>query len=140
MEASKGKQQHGFHFLLCDISKHLSMALLLRTLFGYDLDVFFLSLWMDVPGLVNLDVAMSSHDWRPYWMTLLQSLRSAGVEKWSHSFASLMWLTRRGISVRRMQMKVDGERVRGCDLLLLQTIDLVHLGLDGCCNITDQCS
>ena len=36
-------------------------------------------------------------------------------------------------------MAVDGRRVRGCDLLLLQTIELDHLGLDGCLNMTDQC-
>ena len=35
-------------------------------------------------------------------------------------------------------MAVDGRRVRGCDLLLLQTIELDHLGLDGCLNMTDQ--
>ena len=98
MEASKGKQQ-GCHFLLCYNTAHLSMAPLLGTLFGYDLEVFFLSLWMDVPSLVKLDIAMSSHDWRPYWITLLQSLRSAGIEEWGHSFASLMWLTKRGICV-----------------------------------------
>ena len=115
------------------------MAPSLLTLLGYDLQDFFLSLWLDVPSLVNLDVAVSSHDWRPYWMTLLHSMRSAGVDEWGHSYASLMWLTRRGICARRMQMKVDGLRVRGCDLLLLETIELVDLGLEGCLDITDEC-
>ena len=36
-------------------------------------------------------------------------------------------------------MKVDGLRVRGCDLLLLETIELVDLGLEGCLDITDEC-
>ena len=36
-------------------------------------------------------------------------------------------------------MKVDGLRVRGCDVLLLETIELVELGPEGCLNITDEC-
>ena len=36
-------------------------------------------------------------------------------------------------------MKVDAWRVRGCDLLLLETDEIVHLGLDGCRNLDDQC-
>ena len=115
------------------------MAPLLLTLLNFELQVFFLSMWLDVTSLANLDAALTSHDCRPYWMMLLHSLRSAGIDEWGHSFASLMWFTRRGICARSIQMKVDGWRVRGCDLLLLETIDLVHLGLDSCLNITDQC-
>ena len=36
-------------------------------------------------------------------------------------------------------MKIDGLRVRGCDILLVETRDLVHLGLGGCKNLMDQC-
>ena len=116
------------------------MAPSFLALLSYDLQVFFLSMWLDVPSLVNLDVALSCRNWRAQWMTLLHSVRSAGIDEWGHSYASLMWLTRRGICARRMQMKVDGWRVRGRDLILLLTIELVHLGLNGCCWImTDQC-
>ena len=86
-------------------------------------------------------------------MTLLHSLRSAEIDGWGHSSASLMWLIKRGICARKIQMLVDDGllssksekvaidrmRVHGRDLLLLQTIELVHLGLVGCRNITDQC-
>ena len=116
-----------------------SMAPLLLSLLSYDVQVFFVSMWLDVTSLANLDGALTSHDFRPYWMMLLHSLRSAGIDELGHSFATLMWVAKRGICARSIQMKVDGWRVRGCDLLLLETIDLVHLGLDGCLNITDQC-
>ena len=112
----KGKRQGDPPLLRCLIAP-LLMAPSLLTLLSYDLQVFFLSLWLDVPSLVNLDVAVSSHDWRPYWMTLLHSLRSAGIDELDHSLASLMWLARRGICARRMQMKVDGLRVRECDVM-----------------------
>ena len=39
-----------------------------------------------------------------------------------------------------MQMNsADAWQVRGCDLLLLETDDIVHLGLSNCNNLTDQC-
>ena len=113
--------------LLCNLAP-LSTAPFFLTFLSYDVQVFFLSLSLDAPSLVNLDEAVSKHEWRPYWITLLHSVRSAGIDEWCHSCASLTWLTRRGICARRMQMKVDGWRVRGCDLLLLQTIDIVDLG------------
>ena len=59
------------------------------------------------------------------------------MDDWYHSMASLMWLSRRGIRASRLQM--NDSRVRGCDILLLETSDLVFLGLKGCSNITDQC-
>ena len=52
--------------------------------------------------------------------------------------SSLMWLWRRRIRASRLQMKVDVSRVSGCDILLLETMDLVHLDLRGCCNVTDE--
>ena len=36
-------------------------------------------------------------------------------------------------------MKADAWRVLGYDLLLLETDEIVHLGLDGCHNLYDQC-
>ena len=35
-------------------------------------------------------------------------------------------------------MKGDGWRVPGCDLSLLKTINLLHLGLNDCSNVTDE--
>ena len=67
------------------------MAPLFLTLLSCDLQVFFLSMWLDVTSLANLDAALTRHDCRPYWM-LLNALRSAGIDEWGHSFASLMWL------------------------------------------------
>ena len=40
---------------------------------------------------------------------------------------------------KRVQMKIDGSRVHGCDILRVKTRDLVHLGLRGSGNIMDQC-
>ena len=40
---------------------------------------------------------------------------------------------------KRVQMKIGGSRVNGCDILRVDTRDLVHLGLRGSSNIMDQC-
>ena len=116
----------------------LTIPLFLSVL-SHDVLVLFLSLWVDMRSLANLDVAVSSNATRPYWMTLLHSLRGAMIDDWGHSISSLMWLTTRGIHATRVQMKVDPWRVRGCDLLLLETDHIIHLGLNWCCNLTDQC-
>jgi hypothetical protein len=36
-------------------------------------------------------------------------------------------------------MKMDTSRVLVCDILQVETSDLVALGLRKCCNTTDQC-
>ena len=38
-----------------------------------------------------------------------------------------------------MLIKIDACRVRGCDIMLLDTSDMVLLDLGGCKSITDQC-
>ena len=98
-----------------------------------------LSLWMDVRSLATFDVAVSSHELRPSWMTLLKSLRCPAIDKWGHGLSSLMWLSRRGIRVSQVLIKIDACRVRGCDIMLLDTSDMVLLDLGGCKSITDQC-
>ena len=116
------------------------MVLSFFILLSDDLQRFFLSLWLDVHSLVTLDVAVSSDTLRPCWMMLLQSLKSPAMDDWSHCMALLIWLSRRGIRPSRLQMKQVGSwRVRGCDILQLETSDLVYLELKGCCNIRDQC-
>ena len=62
------------------------------SLLGDDLQILFLSLWLDVRSLSTLDVAVSCHRLRPCWMTLLPCLRSPAVDDWGHSLSSLMWL------------------------------------------------
>ena len=109
---------------------------------SYDVHILFLSLWVDMRSLANLDIAVSSNASRPYWLMLLHSLRGGIIDKWGHSISSLMWLARRGIHGRRVEMQseyADTWRVRGCDFLLLETDGVVHFGLKGCCNLTDQC-
>ena len=129
-EQGKAKRSERLSFLPVHRCTSFGLAPLFLTLLSRDLQVFFLSMWLDVTSLANLDAALTSRDYRPYWMMLLHSLISACIDEWGHSFASLTWFARRGICARSIQMKVDGWRVRGCDLLLLETIDLVHLGLD----------
>ena len=51
------------------------------TLLGDDLQILFLSLWLDVRSLSTLDVALSCHRLRPCWMTLLQCLRSPAYDR-----------------------------------------------------------
>ena len=70
-----------------------------------------------------------NHELRPRWMLLLKRLRSPAVDGWGHSLSSLMWLSRRGISAPRVEMKIDTFRVHGCDILLLETSNVVALGL-----------
>jgi hypothetical protein len=41
-----------------------------------DLQILFLSLWLDVRSLSTLDIAISCRRLRPCWMTILQCLRS----------------------------------------------------------------
>ena len=36
-------------------------------------------------------------------------------------------------------MKINAWRVPGCDLSLLKTVNLFHLGLNGCKSVTDEC-
>ena len=114
------------------------MAHLLH-IFGDDLCVLLLTFWLDVQSLARLDVAMSCRTWRPHWETFLRSLRSAAIDDMHHSASSLMWLIQRRIVVTRIQMKVNAWRVPGCDLSLLDTSNLLHLGLDGCRSVTDEC-
>lgn len=109
------------------------------SLLSFDIHLLFLSLWLDVHSLATLDVAVSCNASRPYWMSLLHSLRAGVIDDWGHSISSLKWLARRGIHARSVQIKVDAWRLRTDDLLLLETDDIVHLGLNCCCNLTDQC-
>ena len=118
------------------------MIPLLFSVLSSDVYIQFLSQWLDMHSLGNLDIAVSSNASRPYWMMLLHSLRGRIIDDWCHSISSLMWLIKRGIhatSVQLHMVSADASRVRGCDLLLLETDDIVHRGLNGCCNLTDQC-
>ena len=104
-----------------------------------DLHILLLSHWLDIRSIVTLVIAVSSNTSIPYWKRLLRSLRAGAIDDVYHGASSLMWLIERGICVSRLQMKDDAWRVPGCYLSLLQTIDLVHLGLNGCTSVTDCC-
>ena len=105
-----------------------------------DLRALILSRWLDVRSIVTLDVAVSSKTCRPYWIAFLHSVRRCRcIDDMSHTAASLMWLSIRGICISRMEMKVDAWQVPGCDLSLLRTVDLLHVVLNGCSGVTDQC-
>ena len=117
----------------------LLMARLFHSLLSDDLQILVLSLWLDVRGLTTLDVAVSSQRLRPTWLTVLRCLRSDALDNWGHSLSSLTRLSKRGIRASRVQMRMDYSLVRGCDILLIDMSDIVHLGLEGCNNITDQC-
>ena len=104
-----------------------------------DLHALLLSQWLDIRSIVTLDIAVSSYTLRPYWMTLLRSLRADAIANMHHSASSLMWLIERGTCATRLQMKDDAWRVLGCDHTQLQTIDLVHLSFDGCIDVTNEC-
>ena len=58
------------------------------SLLSDDLQTLFLSFWLDVRSLSNLDVAISCHRLRPCWMTLLQCLRSPAVDDWGQSLVT----------------------------------------------------
>jgi hypothetical protein len=95
---------------------------------NYDVQILFLSEWVDMNSLANLDIAVSSGASRPYWMMLLHSIRSGIIDDWDHSISSLMWLSKRGIRATNVQMQVDypdAGRVRGCHILLLEPDDIV---------------
>ena len=115
------------------------MARLILHELSDDLHILLLSQWLDVRSLVTLDAAVSSNTSRPYWKTLLGSLRSSSIESMDHSASSLMWLMQRGICASRVQMKDNAWRVHGCDLSLLKTTGLLHLGLNNCGSVTDEC-
>jgi hypothetical protein len=114
------------------------MRLLLHVL-SDDLLTLLLSHWLDVRSLAMLDVAVSSKSSRPYWTTLLGSLRSTSIDEMDHSVLSLMWLIQRGICVSRVQMQATAWREPVCDLSLLNKSELVYLGLKGCSSVTDEC-
>ena len=115
----------------------LLMAQLFHSLCSDDHQILVLSLWLDVRSLTTLDVAVSSRRLRPSWLTVLRCLRSDAMDNWGHSLSSLMWLSKRGIRASRVRMNMDISRVRGCDILLVDTSDIVHLGLGYCTNMTD---
>ena len=69
----------------------------------------------------------------------LRCVISEAVDDWGHSLSSVMWLSRRGIRASRLERKIDTSRVRGCNILLVDTSDLVLIGLQDCIGITDQC-
>ena len=117
----------------------LTMTQLLLHELSDDLHRLLFCQWLDVRSLVTLDVAVSSSTSRPYWMRLLGSLRFPSIDNMHHSPSSLRWLIQRGICTSRIQMKVNAWKVPGCDLTLLKTNDLAHLGLKGCRNVTDEC-
>ena len=132
-------------YILCGISLLsllFHLPLMLRLLLGElseDLHTYLLCQWLDVRSLVTLDTAVSSGTSRPYWATLLRSLRCPSINNMDHSTSSLLWLIQRRICASRMQMKVNAWRVPGCDLSLLKTVDLLHLGLNSCSCVTDEC-
>ena len=107
------------------------MAQLFNSLLSDDLQILLLSLWLDVRSLTTSDVAVSSRRLRPSWLTVLRCLRSDAMDNWGHSLSSLMWLSKRGIRASRVRIKMDNSLVRGCDILLVDTSDIVHLGLRG---------
>ena len=113
--------------------------LLTACLLSDDLQILVLSLWLDVHSLTTLDVAISSRRLRPSWLTVLRCLRSDAMDNWGHSLSSLMWLSKRGIRPSRVLIKTNYSLVRGSDILLVDTGDIVYLGLKRCHNITDQC-
>ena len=112
---------------------------LFLTLLSHDILNQSLSLWLDLRSIATLDIAVSSETSRSHWMSLLHSLRASAIDDWGHSIPSLMWLTKRGINSSKINIMVDAWRVRGCDLITLQMNDLLHLGLNDCYNMTDQC-
>jgi hypothetical protein len=61
------------------------------------------------------------------------------VDDWGHCLSSLMWLSSRGIRASRIHMKIDAWLMLVCDILEVDTSDLVALGLRDCCNIGDRC-
>jgi hypothetical protein len=95
------------------------MMPLFLSVLSYDVHILFLSLCVDMRGLANLDIAVSSNASRPYWLMLLHSLRGSIIDYWGHNISSLMWLARRGIHARRVEMQPEyasAWQVRGCDL------------------------
>ena len=106
---------------------------------SHDLQDFLLSQWLDIRSIRILDIALSSHELRPHWLALLCTIRATAIDDWGHSLSSLIWLTMRGIRVRRMEMKYDAGRIRGSDSLKFMKTDLIHIGLRDCVNITDAC-
>ena len=115
------------------------MVRLLLQVLGDDLLNLLASQWLDVRSLVTLDIAVSSNTLRPYWMTLLGYLRSPSIDNMDHCAFSLMWLIQRGICATRIHMKVNAWRIPGCDFSLLKTVNLLHLGLNCCSSVTDEC-
>ena len=77
-----------------------------------DVHIQFISLWLDMRSLATLDAAVSDRACRPYWMTLLHSVRSGVIDEWGHNMSSLRWLIRRRIHARRVHIEFDILQVR----------------------------
>ena len=92
-----------------------------------------LLLWLDAGGLGKLDTAVCNHSLRASWTALLRALNSTAVDEWGHSYSSLRWVARRGLKITRMLITVRFEawRMKGDDVLQMDTSALVELGLNG---------
>ena len=124
---------------MCDTVIYSRTKLFLSAL-SYDVHIQLLSVWLDMSSLINLDKAVLNHESRPYWMKLLHSLRGGVIDDWCHNIHSLMWLARCGIHATRVQIKHgDAYHVHDFVILSLETDDIVHLGLNNCYRLTDQC-
>ena len=110
------------------IIKSLMMVLPFLSLPSPDVQKKILSRWLDIRSISNLDVALSSHEWRPHWLVLLCTITATAFNDWGHSLSSFMWLTRRGICVKEMELKIDAWQIRGCDLFNLKKTDrILHI-------------
>ena len=65
-----------------------NMIMLFLSVLSNDVHVNFLSVWLDMRSLATLDVAVTNNASRPYWMTLLYSLRGGVIDDWGHSMSS----------------------------------------------------
>ena len=105
-----------------------------------DLKIHIFSLWLDVRSLATLDVAISSRRLRPSWLTVLRCLRSYALGRWHlHSLSSLTWLSKRGIVLPSVFMKINchPEHPDG-DILIVNTGDIVRIGPLRNHDFTDQ--
>ena len=105
-----------------------------------DLQIHIFSLWLDVRSLATLDVAVSSRRLRHSWLTVLRCLRSYDLGRWHlHSLSSLTWLSKRGIFLSPVFMKINchPEHPDG-HVLMVDTGDIVRIGPLRNNDFTDQ--
>ena len=93
--------------------------------------ISFLSNWLDIKDVANLDTAMTMHSKRPAFLQILNGMRSTSISRKYDfdSFPMLCWLSIRGIYVEDIELNTNGSWRQGKhrDCLKMDQLKILNL-------------